>query len=326
MKSEIENLKKDYGNYLLSKGYKQNSSVKITSGVDPSVVLIGSTISVLKPKLLNHEVSTEGEFLFQRAIRTRGIKRLLIPEEMEWYSYFDASGVLVNYDKLDKLVFDIIDFLNKFLNIDYCDIMIRVSGKDNDLMESLKNLDGRVVVEIDSREEKYYRHKYGLQEFGIYGRNLNIAIRGYKNSEYKDIGNIIIIESPNEKFGVECAIGVNAMLMRKFGLSNSIEASSIVDVYHPVDDSDYKFLDCLSVVSHLAYENAILINSRSPQYIYRKYLRALKYWAEIKKISNDELLDMIKMYIQVEYSKNEKQKIDTNVRRLLLQGGFRNGK
>lgn len=43
-------------------------------------------------------------------------------------------------------------------------------------------------------------------------------------------------------------------------------------------------------------------------------------------MSNDELLDMIKMYIQVEYSKNEKQKIDTNVRRLLLQGGFRNGK
>lgn len=60
MKSEIENLKKDYSNYLLSKGYKQNPSVKITSGIDPSVVLVGSTISALKPKLLNHEVSNEG--------------------------------------------------------------------------------------------------------------------------------------------------------------------------------------------------------------------------------------------------------------------------
>lgn len=326
MKSEIENLKKDYSNYLLSKGYKQNPSVKITSGIDPSVVLVGSTISALKPKLLNHEVSNEGEFLFQRAIRTRGIKRLLIPEKLEWYSYFDASGVLVNYDKLDKLVFDIIDFLNRFLNVDYSDIMVRVSERDNDLMKSLKNLDSRVVVEIDSREEKYYRHKYGLQELGIYGRNLNIAIRCCKELEYKDIGNIIIIESPNEKLGVECAIGVNAILMRMFGLSNSIEASSIIDVYHPVDDSDYKFLDCLSVVSHLAYENAILINSRSPQYIYRKYLSALKYWAEIKKISNEELLDMIKMYIQIEYNKNENQKIDTNVKKLLLQGGFKNGK
>lgn len=326
MKSEIENLKKDYSNYLLSKGYKQNPSVKITSGIDPSVVLVGSTISALKPKLLNHEVSNEGEFLFQRAIRTRGIKRLLIPEKLEWYSYFDASGVLVNYDKLDKLVFDIIDFLNRFLNVDYSDIMVRVSERDNDLMKSLKNLDSRVVVEIDSREEKYYRHKYGLQELGIYGRNLNIAIRCCKELEYKDIGNIIIIESPNEKLGVECAIGVNAILMRMFGLSNSIEASSIIDVYHPVDDSDYKFLDCLSVVSHLAYENAILINSRSPQYIYRKYLRALKYWAEIKKISNEELLDMIKMYIQIEYNKNDNQKIDTNVKKLLLQGGFKNGK
>ena len=41
MKAKIENLKKDYGNYLLSMGYKQNPSVKITSGVDSSVVLIG---------------------------------------------------------------------------------------------------------------------------------------------------------------------------------------------------------------------------------------------------------------------------------------------
>ena len=326
MKAKIENLKKDYGNYLLSMGYKQNPSVKITSGVDSSVVLIGSTISVLKPKLLNHEIRAEGEFLFQRAIRTRGIKSLFIPEKKEWYSYFDASGVLVNYNKLDKLVFDIIDFLNKIFNIDYSDIMIRVSESDNDLMNSLKNLDGRVVIEINSREEKYYRHKYGLQELGIYGRNLNIAIRCCEDSEYKDVGNIIVIESSYEKYGVECAIGLNAMLMRKFGLSNSIEASSIVDVYHPVDDSDYKFLDCLSVVSHLAYENAISINSRSPQYIYRKYLRALKYWAEIKKISNDELLDMIKMYIQIEYNKNERQRIDANVSRLLLKGGFKNGK
>lgn len=326
MKIEIENLKQTYGDYLLSNGYNPNTSVKITSGVDSSVVLIGSTISVMKPKLLNHEINNDGEFLFQRAIRTRGIKNLIIPEKLEWYSYFDASGVLVNYNKLDKLVYDIIDFLTKFLKIDCSDIMIRVSKKDSDLMNSTKNLDGRIAIEIDTREERYYRHKYGLQEFGIYGRNFNIAIRCCNDLEYKDIGNVIVIESPNEKFGVECAIGINAILMRKFGLSNSIDASSVVDIYHPTDDSDYKFLDCLSVVSHLAYENAILINDRSTQYIYRKYIRALKYWAEIKKISNDELLDMIKRYIQIEYNKNERQRIDTNVRKLLLQGGIKNGK
>ena len=61
---------------------------------------------------------------------------------------------MVNYNKLDKLVFDIIDFLNKIFNIDYSDIMIRVLESDNDLMNSLKNLDGRVVLEINSREEK----------------------------------------------------------------------------------------------------------------------------------------------------------------------------
>lgn len=326
MKDEIESVKRIYSDYLLSNGYVQNSSVKITSGVDPSVVLVGSTISVMKPQLLSRKINVNGEFLLQRAIRTRGIKRLLISEPLEWYSYFDASGVLVNYDKLDKLVYDIVEFLNKFLDINYSDMMIRVSSKDNDLLNSLKFIDGRIIIEIDSRKIEYYRHKYGLQEFEIYGRNLNIAIKQSGNSDYKDIGNVIVIESPYEKYGVECAIGINAMIMRKLGLTNSIAASSIVDIYQPVNDSDYKFLDCLTVVSHLAYENIILINSRSPQYIYRKYLRALKYWADTKNISNDELLNMIEMYIQLEYNKNEKQKIDTNVRRLLLRGGFKNGR
>lgn len=322
MKKELDNLKKDYSNYLLSRNYVMNSGVNITSGIDSSVVLVGSTISVFKTKLLNCQINNNGEFLFQRAIRTRGIKKLLIPEQLEWYSYFDASGILVNYDLLEKLVYDVVEFINKFLYIDYSNIMIRVLDTDIDLLKSLKNIDSNIKIELNSRDLNYYRHKYGLQDFEIYGRNLNIAIK--QNSEYKDIGNIIIIESPYKKYGVECAIGMNAMIMRKFNLRNSIDASSIVDVYHPLDDADYKFLDCLTVVSHLAYENIDLINSRSPQYIYRKYLKSLKYWADQKNISNQELLNLINKYIQIEYNKNDEEKINKNVSKLLTKRRFIN--
>lgn len=326
MKEIIDNLKKEYCNYLLSCGYIQNTGVRITSGIDPSVVLVGSTISVFKSKLLNHKIDCNGEFLFQRAIRTREIKNLLVSDNPEWFSYFDASGILVNYNLLDKLVYDEIEFLNKILKIDYSDILIRVSDTDIDLLNSLKNIDSNITIELNSKELNYYRHKYGLQEFEIYGRNFNIAIKQKNTSEYKDIGNIIVIESPCEKYGVECAVGINALIMRKFNLNNSIEASSVVDVYRPLDAADFKFLDCLTVVSHLAYENVSLINSRSPQYIYRKYLRALKYWAKQKNISNEELLDLINAYIRIEYNRCDKEIIHDNVSRLLLQGGFKNGR
>lgn len=322
MKENIEKLKNDYGNYLLLHGYVEDESVEISSGVDHSVVLVGSTISVLKSKLLNHNVNKNGEFLFQRAIRTRGIKRLLIPEKIEWYSYFDASGILVNYNKIDKLVYDVIEFINKNMNFSYSDIMIRVSKEDIDLMNSLKNIDNKVVIETDSRDPSYYKHKYGLEKFGIYGRNLNIALKNYTNSEYQDIGNIIVIESAFEKYGVECAIGINALLMRRYALQNSIEASSIVDIYNPSDSADYKFLDCLTVVSHLAYENIIQNTKRSPQYIYRKYLNALKYWADLKNMSNKALLNLINEYIKLEYSKCDEQKIENNVNKLLLRRRF----
>lgn len=324
MKKELDDLKKDYNNYLLSHNYVKNSSVNITSGIDSSVVLIGSAISVFKTKLLNCQINKNGEFLFQPAIRTRGIKKLLIPEQLEWYSYFDATGILVNYDLLEKLVYDVVEFLNKCFCVDYSNIMIRALNSDIDLLKSLKNIDSNIKIECNSRELNYYRHKYGLQDLEIYGRNFNIAIKHCNSSEYKDIGNIIVIESPYKKYGVECAIGINALIMRKFNLQNSIEASTIVDIYHPLDDTDYKFLDCLMVVSHLAHENINLINSRSPQYIYRKYLNALKYWADQKNISNEELLDLINRYIQIEYNKSDTEQINKTVGKLLIKRRFTN--
>lgn len=320
MKEIIENLKKEYNNYFEEKGYYKNLTVPISSGIDKSVILIGSTISVLKTKLLSDQISDKGDYLIQRAIRTHSLKRELIPEKNEWSSYFDASGVLVPYELLNKLVYDVIEFINKKIDISYSDIMIRISSNDVDLMNSIRALNENIIIEIDSRYEKYYRHKYGLQEYGIYGRNFNIAIRDFRTVEYKDIGNIIVIESNSKKYGVECAIGLNAILMRKLGLPTSIDASSIVDIYKPVKDEDYKFLDCLSVVSHLAHENVIKSNKRGPQYLYRKYLKCLKYWSDSKGISDLTLLKFIKDYIYFEYNQKNDTIIENNVVKILSKG------
>ena len=227
MKEKLTLIQNEYTTFLREKGYNENKPVKITSGVDKSVVLVGSTISVLKPKLLNNSIHKNGEFLFQRAIRTQPLKVMTVNQTSEWSSYFDATGLLVPQNLGEKLVYDVLFFLINKLNLSKDDIMIRINCNDTDLMGIVKNVRDMCNVEMNTREEKYYKHRYGLDEYGIYGRNFNIALKDKKACEYKDIGNIIIIENQNKKFGIECAIGINALLMRMEGLKTSIEASSI---------------------------------------------------------------------------------------------------
>lgn len=319
MKEKLTLIQNEYTTFLREKGYNENKPVKITSGVDKSVVLVGSTISVLKPKLLNNSIHKNGEFLFQRAIRTQPLKVMTVNQTSEWSSYFDATGLLVPQNLGEKLVYDVLFFLINKLNLSKDDIMIRINCNDTDLMEIVKNVSDMCNVEMNTREEKYYKHRYGLDEYGIYGRNFNIALKDKKACEYKDIGNIIIIENQNKKFGIECAIGLNALLMRMEGLKTSIEASSISDIVKLKSPPQHKFADCLSVVSHLAYENVEGLKKRNPIYLYRKYLKYLEYWSEELNLKREDVIAMIKNYLKMEYNNYDEVVIENNLKKLLIR-------
>lgn len=319
MKEKLTLIQNEYTTFLREKGYNENKPVKITSGVDKSVVLVGSTISVLKPKLLNNSIHKNGEFLFQRAIRTQPLKVMTVNQTSEWSSYFDATGLLVPQNLGEKLVYDVLFFLINKLNLSKDDIMIRINCNDTDLMGIVKNVSDMCNVEMNTREEKYYKHRYGLDEYGIYGRNFNIALKDKKACEYKDIGNIIIIENQNKKFGIECAIGLNALLMRMEGLKTSIEASSISDIVKLKSPTQHKFADCLSVVSHLAYENVEGLKKRNPIYLYRKYLKYLEYWSEELNLKREDVIAMIKNYLKMEYNNYDEVVIDNNLKNLLIR-------
>jgi len=319
MKEKLTLIQNEYTTFLREKGYNENKPVKITSGVDKSVVLVGSTISVLKPKLLNNSIHKNGEFLFQRAIRTQPLKVMTVNQTSEWSSYFDATGLLVPQNLGEKLVYDVLFFLINKLNLSKDDIMIRINCNDTDLMGIVKNVSDMCNVEMNTREEKYYKHRYGLDEYGIYGRNFNIALKDKKACEYKDIGNIIIIENQNKKFGIECAIGINALLMRMEGLKTSIEASSISDIVKLKSPTQHKFADCLSVVSHLAYENVEGLKKRNPIYLYRKYLKYLEYWSEELNLKREDVIAMIKNYLKMEYNNYDEVVIENNLKKLLIR-------
>ena len=61
MNKEIDFVREKMNECFGDKGYKKVNGVNISSGIDPSVTLVGSGISVLKPDLLSDNIPKNGE-------------------------------------------------------------------------------------------------------------------------------------------------------------------------------------------------------------------------------------------------------------------------
>lgn len=308
--SKINYVRNSYLRCFADNNYILNDSVKISSGIDSSVSFIGSGISVFKPKILNQTISKNGEFIKQKSIRCQSLKNIFdISIINEYYSFFEALCVLRRYEDLNILIKDMMNYLNNYLGLNNDEILFRINSKDSDLIMSLcdNNLNDR--MEIDSRTENYYFHKYGLDEFGIYGRNFNIAILDKTDKKFKDIGNVISIESNNKKYACEFATGIQPLVMRKEGIPLSINASYISDVFKIDTPEKNKLAECIVVVSNLLVEDISKNKKRYPIYLYKKYYRALKYWAEFLNYNEDIINYIINEYLKLEYNLEENPKI-----------------
>lgn len=168
MENEILNQTKqideNFKKYFKRMGYTYAEESKITSRIDKSVYFIGSAISVLKPYFLERRIPDEGIFLVQRAIRTQLLKNIYDERISEWSSYFEAMGILVNYENINKLCQDVWNYFHNELGIKRENMIIKALSKDTDLIQAWKSMEKYPAIEYDSKPETYYRHKYGLQD------------------------------------------------------------------------------------------------------------------------------------------------------------------
>lgn len=302
----------EFINCFNNKGYFIETPVQITSGVDPTVTLVGSSISVLKPYFLERRILPGGVSLMQKSMRTRNIKNLRKPVDFRWGSFFTNLGCLVNYNSLAKITQDLMDYLTVNLMIPEENIMIRCNTNDVDLCYAIKQISQNVNIECNSMPPEYYKHKYGLENLGIYGRNFNVALKDKVDGEFKDIGNIIVIESENEKFGVEFGIGSASIVMCEYGLSSAIKASRLADFYDMESIPKLHFADSLLGVSNLMYEDAKRI--KEPRYlrsIYSKYQKSLYFWMYELGYDKEFVKELMEVYLEAEY--NRKYKIDKQI-------------
>lgn len=304
MKEKIDAVNRAFIQCFSEIGYKRERSVDISSGIDDSVTYIGSGISVLKPILLNGQIDSKGNFIKQKAIRTQSFKNINDPNTItEFTSFFDALCVLSNYEQLEDLVRDSFSFFQDYLHVKPEEIMLRINSEDEDLIRTTEGLDPRVKKEFDTRPTVYYKHKYGLDKQGIFGRNMNFAFLDKKSGEYLDVGNIIALESSDKKYGAELALGVQPAVMRMYGIPTSLQASYIADVVELDSPEKFKYAESLVVVANLNKER-IMENTkkRYPIYQYKRYLKALKDWQEKLGISKVELMTQLESYVSMEYN------------------------
>lgn len=159
-------------------------------------------------------------------------------------------------------------------------------------------------MQFDTKPEKYYQHQYGLG--AIVWRNFNFAFRENKTGEYRDVGNFIIIEDENEKYGVEVALWASTMIKEMYDLDHTLETTSLNDIYPWLNNPMcYKLQDSI-IASVLLFRNGVRPNSSNTKgRVLKTYLKGILLYSELLHVSLDEIFEIIQAYENREYGAND---------------------
>ncbi len=83
---------------------------------------------------------------------------------------------------------------------------------------------------IDQAGIEHYRHRYGMDERNIYGRDFNIGIRKKNTDDFLNFAAFVVMENNERKLAIDMGISNLALSMCKFGTSLTIASSRIADL------------------------------------------------------------------------------------------------
>jgi hypothetical protein len=266
-------------------GYREQPPVPLVSDVDPTVRFVGSTISVLKPYVLQASIPWPGIFLVQPALRTRNLARLLDQQaRLSSPSFFLHLGTVSPPDCLELTALHAWTFLRATTVDRRTRAVMRVSSQDRDLLAITRRLPDP-EVEIDGEDPARYRHGFGLE--GIVGRNLNWGVRR-PDGAIDDVGNLVVIEDRRGPRAVEVAVGLNHLAARLFELDHPILASPVAAAVPITSDCGVKLADALAASTALV-DAGLRPTGRGRGRVLRGYLHALAALRDACGRSNDDV-------------------------------------
>lgn len=297
-----------FDQHFSQRGYKREEPVAVSSQIDPSVDLVGSKISALKRYVLNENIPPEGLYLIQDCFRTRGMKELKTVSPSKFGSCFRTMGTLTNPD-VEKVVFDTFDYLVNGIGIKPRDLLIKINADDRDLLVATSSVAGNIRRQ-ENAVDAHYQHRYGLDDQGIFGRDFNIAVRVRETDEFTSVGTVVLMEQNHRGIAVDMGIGNLSLARCNFGKDNTLAVSRMADVF-PIDSIErQRFADSLIGLALLQKEGVHNLSShanreaKTLRWKYRKYEEAVEYWKSQLGLSDEQVLEYMKRYIDLEFKKN----------------------
>lgn len=311
-KQYIDWIVNNFKEHFSSLNYREEPSVPISSGLDPSVRFIGSPISVFKPYLVSEQVPRPGVFMRQDCIRTKNLDKLLDDNFLPvWGSYFPNMGAITPPECASDGCNEAFDFFEKKLEISPDNILIRINSTDQDLLDICHRRYKNVNLEIDSKKFDYYRHKLGIEGFG--GRNCNIALRNSDGEGFSDVANLIIIENNGRPVGLEISIGVTTILKELHGLDHVQDGVPVGGLRSVDEKFRRKFEDAIVTSSVLFHEGLRPLGQHNRNRILKKYVQALSYFRAKCGIQIDDLRKIV-----IEFEEREFPGMDERVSAVLV--------
>ena len=288
---------------FFDKGYFKEEPVNITSQIDPTVDFIGSKISPLKKYIVTNNIPNKGVYLIQNSMKLNSLHYLKTAIPQKFGCYYKCMGILAKPD-LNDVVFNTFDyFINpNYLNIPTENIRIRICSQDRDLMNAIHQIDDNIVREVDTVDLKHYRHKYGMSEQNITGRDFNIAIRKEGTSDFINCATFVLMEKQEQPIAVDMGIGNCSLSMCKYGYNSTVESSRMADIVDIDCIEKSKFTDALIAVSILLKEDIMSHQSKHFKKKFRQYFNSMMYWNEKFGYTIDEIVEMIINFLKLEYN------------------------
>lgn len=290
------NVSRMFTEFYSSKGYYSHPAGDLLASGDNTVIFTGATITPLK-KQLSEGLPNTGFFMTQKCMRTKDLNRIydlnVIPE---WTNYFTMCGILASASRKQNVSEEADDLLTNTFGINKDNLLVQSCERDYDLASYWEGQG----YKLDQRENsEKFTWKYGIPD--TYGRGINFLFRRSDTGGYRELGNLISVESGDGIVkAYEFGFGVESYLSTLYGFKKPIQASTISSVIPHREGVQEKFVNAFTT-SVVLFHHGIEPGRERERFILKKLVKGLSFLRRQVGISIDQIIEYSNEFESVEF-------------------------
>jgi len=267
---------------------------------DESVLFTGATITPLKNFLIEG-VSPPGICMVQKCLRTKRLNEMTDMSKIpDWTHYFTMCGILSAPDRLQEVTEEAYELLANRLKINPSNLLLEASSADRDLSEFW--ISQGISTKEDKKPYDYYRWRYGME--GVHGRGINFLLKSNERDTYRDLSNIISVESnTGQVIAYEFGFGLESLLSKMYGFEKPMEASLVSSVIPYEKGLQEKIIDVL-MATVVIYHHGIEPGRGKEKHVLKKLVKGLSFLRRKMGLSLEQIADWSDKFEKVEFGTN----------------------